>query len=203
VILRDYGDLDARATLDVFLRAIRQTASADYSPEQVAVWARDDIDVESWAAKRTAAGTIVAVVDGVVAGFTDVDGSGYIDMMFVDPRCARRGVASALLARVFDVANERKVDELSVHASVTARPFFERHGFFVIEEQHPIRDGVTMVNFRMSGSVPKIRDSYARGQPSSCSTRCPNASNEGPTWREVGPSLRFESTRHFHSRMTR
>ncbi|HYO17087.1 MAG TPA: GNAT family N-acetyltransferase [Dermatophilaceae bacterium] len=145
----------------MFLRAIRLTASADYSPEQVAVWARNDIDVESWAAKRAAAGTIVAVVDDAVAGFTDVDGSGYIDMMFVDPRCARRGVASALLARVLNVASERKVDDLSVHASVTARPFFERHGFFVIEEQHSIRDGVTMVNFRMSGSVPEIRDSNA------------------------------------------
>jgi putative acetyltransferase len=153
--LRDYGDLDARAALDVFLRAIRHTASADYSPEQVAVWARDDIDVESWAAKRAAAGTIVAVVDDVVAGFTDVDGGGYIDMMFVDPRCARRGVASALLARVFDVASERKVYELSVHASVTARPFFERHGFLVIEEQHPVRDGVSMVNFRMSVRRPR------------------------------------------------
>jgi len=127
------------------------------------VWARDDIDVESWAAKRAAAGTIVAVVDAVVAGFTDFDGSGYIDMLFVDPRFARRGVASALLARVFDVASEREVDELSVHASLTARPFFERHGFVVIEEQHPIRDGVIMVNFRMSGSVPSIRDKNAVG----------------------------------------
>jgi len=155
VILRDYTDRDGRATLDVFLRAIRQTASADYSPEQVAVWARDDIDVDSWAAKRAAAGTIVAVVDDAVAGFTDVDDSGYVDMMFVDPRFARRGVASALLARVFEVASERTVDELSVDASVTARPFFERHGFAVIQEQHWIRDGVPMVNFRMRGAVPR------------------------------------------------
>jgi len=154
VVLRDYADPDGRATLDVFLRAIRQTASEDYSPEQIAVWARDDIDVESWAAKRAAAGTIVAVVDNVVAGFTDVDDSGYVDMMFVDPRFARRGVASALLARVFEVARERKVDELSVHASMTARPFFERHGFVVIQEKHWIRDGVEMVNFWMRSPVP-------------------------------------------------
>lgn len=163
VILRDYESADGQATLDVFLEAIRQTASGDYSPAQIAVWARDDIDVETWAAKRSAAGTIVAVVDDAVAGFTDLDDSGYIDMMFVAPWFARRGIASALLDRVFELASERGVDELSVHASLTARPFFERHGFSVIEEQHPIRDGVTMVNFRMSGRVPEVLDASDAG----------------------------------------
>ena len=56
----------------MFHRAIRETASADYSPEQVAVWADEQVDMEMWKARRAAAGTQVAVVDGEMAGFTDL-----------------------------------------------------------------------------------------------------------------------------------
>jgi putative acetyltransferase len=36
------------------------------------------------------------------------------------------------------------------HASITARPFFEAHGFRVDEVRHPVRNGVTFENFAMS-----------------------------------------------------
>ena len=57
VILRDYRESDGPATLDVFLRAIRVTAARDYTPEQVAAWASDEIDPAGWAARRRAART--------------------------------------------------------------------------------------------------------------------------------------------------
>lgn len=33
--------------------------------------------------------------------------------------------------------------------SITARPFFEHHGFVAVTEQHPVRAGVELVNWRM------------------------------------------------------
>ena len=39
--------------------------------------------------------------------------------------------------------------ELSTHASLTARPFFEAHGFAVVVEQHPVLRGVALTNFVM------------------------------------------------------
>lgn len=147
--LRDYTDADAGATLDVFLRAIRVTAARDYSPEQVAAWAPDDVDPAGWGARRAAARTRVAVRDGVVVGFTDVDAAGYVDMLFVDPAAARTGVARALLDWAVRTARAGGATELTTHASVTARPFFAAHGFEVVAEQHPVRRGVTLTNYRM------------------------------------------------------
>jgi putative acetyltransferase len=149
VQLRDYVDPDAEATLGVFLRAVRVTAARDYTPEQVRAWAPDDVDPAAWAARRAAARTRVAVRDGVVVGFTDVDAAGYVDMLFVDPAAARTGVARAQLDWAVRTARADGAAELTTHASVTARPFFAAHGFELVAEQHPVRRGVTLTNYRM------------------------------------------------------
>lgn len=147
--LRDHGPDDAPATLRVFRRAITVTAARDYTPEQVAAWAPDDIDPDAWADRRAAARTRVAVRDGAVVGFTDVDAAGCVDMLFVDPAAARQGVARALLDWAVRAAAADGATELTTHASITARPFFEAHGFVVVAEQHPVRRGVTLTNYRM------------------------------------------------------
>ncbi|GIG35629.1 GNAT family N-acetyltransferase [Cellulomonas pakistanensis] len=147
--LRPYRPDDAGPTLDVFRRAVRVTAARDYTPEQVEAWAPDDLDAAAWAARRAAARTRVAERDGAVVGFTDVDPAGYVDMLFVDPDAARQGVARALLAWAVETAVADGAAELTTHASVTARPFFEAHGFEVVAEQHPVRRGVELTNYRM------------------------------------------------------
>ncbi|MFD6167112.1 GNAT family N-acetyltransferase [Oerskovia sp. NPDC060287] len=149
MILRAYDESDAEATLRVFLRAVRVTASKDYSPEQIAAWGADDISLDVWAVKRLQTDTVVAVEGDEVLGFSDVDDSGYIDMMFVDPAVTRRGVASALLEHVTRVAREHGAVELTTYASLTARPFFEKHGFVVVEERRPVLRGVSLTNFSM------------------------------------------------------
>jgi putative acetyltransferase len=154
VHLRDYAPADADPTLAVFRRAVRVTAARDYTPEQVAAWAPDDLDPRAWAERRAAARTRVAVLDDAVVGFTDVDAGGYVDMLFVDPAAGGRGVATALLAWAVATARADGADALTVHASVTARPFFARHGFVVEAEQHPVRRGVTLTNYRMRRDLP-------------------------------------------------
>ncbi|WP_188509359.1 GNAT family N-acetyltransferase [Conyzicola nivalis] len=147
--LRRYVPTDAAATLRCFQRAVRGTASRDYDPEQIESWAPGDVDLDAWGRRRASAETWVAERDGEPVGFTDVDDDGYIDMMFVDPDAARTGVASALLQRIVDLANARGCAELSTNASITARPFFERHGFQIVAEQRVERRGSVLTNYRM------------------------------------------------------
>ena len=144
----------AQATLDVFLAAVRTTAAADYAPEQVAAWAPDDLDVEVWGRRRAALRTVVAEVDGRVAGFSDVDADGYVDMMFVAPWAGRTGVGSALLTWAHDEAVRLGATSMTTRASITARPFFEAHGFHVEQEHHPVRRGVTLTNYAMRRLLP-------------------------------------------------
>ena len=133
---RAYAASDAEATLVIFLRAVRETALAHYSPEQVAAWAADSGDLDSWSAARAAVHTQLAIVDGHVAGFTDLNERGYIDMLFVDPDFGRQGIGSALLASMVALARERGLPKLTTFASLTSRPVFERQGFMITGERY-------------------------------------------------------------------
>ena len=134
--LRAYTAADAHAMSVVFLRAVRETARAHYSPEQVEAWAANFGDLASWAAARAAARTHLAIVDGHVAGFIDLNDDGYIDMLFVDPEFGRQGVASALLASVVALARQCGLPALTTFASLTSRPVFERHSFLITGERY-------------------------------------------------------------------
>lgn len=151
--LRPFTSDDGPATLAIFRAAIRVTAAADYSPEQIEAWAGADVTQEQWRAKRASTDTVVAEIDGRVAGFTDLDDSGYLDMLFVDPELTRRGVATALLEWVLAKARDQGIPEIYTHASVTARPFFEHHGFTVTQQRHPVIRGVQLANFVMRRTV--------------------------------------------------
>lgn len=148
--VRPYNRDDSESTLALFLAAITETASADYSAEQIDAWAApQDRDLDDWDAAMQARGSFVATIDAELAGFSDVSHDGYVDMMFVAPTFARRGVARMLLATGEKLAREWGVGELSADVSITARPFFESQGFVVVAEQRPVRRGVSLTNFKM------------------------------------------------------
>lgn len=154
--LRPYTEADAEATLDVFLRAITTTAATDYSPAQIAAWSRpEERSTPEWNSARRATHTLVAVCAAQVIGFADVDATGYIDMMFVDPSVGRRGVGSLLVDALRARALDAGVPELWTNASVTARPFFEHHGFVVAATQHPVVGGVSLTNYRMVAVIDR------------------------------------------------
>ena len=153
LVIRPHLASDAAASLEVFYASIRITAAADYSPKQIEAWASPEIDVSGWTTKRMARTTMVAVIDDTVVGFIDVDAQGYIDMLFVHPNQARRGVGAALLAWAVARAAQLGATSLDTHASLTARPFFESHGFIVVGERQPIIRGVALQNFVMSRPI--------------------------------------------------
>jgi putative acetyltransferase len=117
VDLREYTDADAEATLTVFLRAIRERAAGDYSPDQTAAWAAEHGDLAAWAACRAAAHTQVAIIDGRVVGFTDLADDGYLDMLFLDPDFGRQGVATSMLAATITLARQRGTIALTTYAT--------------------------------------------------------------------------------------
>ncbi|MBK9697566.1 MAG: GNAT family N-acetyltransferase [Propionibacteriaceae bacterium] len=152
--VRPFVAADTIPTWEVFHAAVHQTAIADYSPEQVAAWAPDSVDVALWRQRRLRSWTFVAVVDGEVVGFSDVTQTGLLDMLFVHPDYGRQGVARVLVTRVIDQARALGLEELHTLASRTARPAFEAFGFVVDRSNDPnwIR-GHNLPNYTMHLSL--------------------------------------------------
>ena len=147
--IRDYQDSDCEALADIFTRAVRQIARRDYSPAQIAAWAPEMRDMDKFAALRSTKPTFVAEYKGQVAGFTDLDGEGHIDMFYVNPNFQRRGVGSAMLRFVTARAQTERCKRLYGEVSITARPVFERHGFKVLTYQTVETNGQSLGNYRM------------------------------------------------------
>ncbi|MFT4185595.1 MAG: GNAT family N-acetyltransferase [Rhizobium sp.] len=146
--IRAYDAADAGATIDIFLRAIREVASKDYTPAQIEAWAKVD-DAEVWAQWRASRPTWIAVLDSTPVGFSDLKPDGCLDMMFVHPDHQGKGVAGLLLATVEKAAREQGLRRIFTEASLTARPFFERRGFVVLAAQTVEKRGQRLANFRM------------------------------------------------------
>jgi putative acetyltransferase len=146
-VIGRYEAADLDAVMSVFLRSVRGVASRDYDAGQIAAWAQVDRDV--WSRRRLDRPTWVALLDDVIAGFIDLERTGHVDMLFVDPASQRRGVASALLDTVENAARVQRLAVLDTDASITARPFFEKHGFQVVRSQDVALRGQRLTNFRM------------------------------------------------------
>jgi putative acetyltransferase len=147
--IRDYQNADSEMLADIFTRAVHQIAKRDYSPAQIAAWAPKERDMAAFASQRSAKPTFVAEYDGQVAGFTDLDGEGHIDMFYVSPDFQRRGVGSAMLRFVTARAQSERCKRLHGEISITARPVFERHGFKVLAYQTVETNGQALGNYRM------------------------------------------------------
>ena len=57
-----------------------------------------------------------------------------------------QGVASAICERL-EVSIT--TDKITTHASITAKPFFEKRGYRVVKEQQVIRNAVCLTNYLM------------------------------------------------------
>lgn len=143
MLIRCYRESDFPALCQIFLRAIHETASQHYSPSQIAAWAQ--VDEARWRQKMAESRVLVATVDARPVGFITAMGND-IDLLFVAPDYSRQGVASALLDALFA---QIPTGTLTVEASITARPCFERHGFVIVAEQEVQARGETFVNYRM------------------------------------------------------
>lgn len=145
--IRRYEPGDLWQVTALFYDTVHTVNAADYSPEQLDAWADGAPDLDRWNGSLLAHHSLVAVEGrDLIVGFGDIDGTGYLDRLYVHKDRQGLGIATALCDRL-----ERAVDApvLTTHASITARPFFEGRGYRVLREQRVERHGVQMTNYVM------------------------------------------------------
>lgn len=84
----------------------------------------------------------MAVVNGMIVGFGDIDNTGYVDHLFTHKDYQGKGMASTICNALENHAVENGMLVMSTHASITAKRFFERRGYEVIKEQQVERRGI-------------------------------------------------------------
>lgn len=147
--IRNYSPDRADEIADLYHRAVHAIDPAVYPAAQQEAWAPTPPDYGSWSRRLASKQPFMAVIDGRVAGFIELEVDGHIDCLYTHPDFQGQGVASALYAHLVREARVRGVTRLYVEASLVAKPFFERRGFSVLHRNEVERNGVRLVNFSM------------------------------------------------------
>ena len=145
MILRKYNSTDCEQLAELFYDTVHTVNAEDYTEEQLNVWATGQIDLEEWNASFEKNHTVIAVEEDKIVGFGDMDKTGYLDRLYVHKDYQRMGIASSIC----DELEKHFSSSFTTHASITARPFFEKRGYTVVKEQQVERGGILLTNFVM------------------------------------------------------
>ncbi|MEG0380890.1 MAG: GNAT family N-acetyltransferase, partial [Kurthia sp.] len=81
--------------------------------------------------------------------FADLTLDGYIDRIYVHKDYQNQKIASQLLEKLEGEAYQLGLMNLETDASVTALPFFSKHGFQIRSENIVMRKNVQLPNYSM------------------------------------------------------
>lgn len=153
ILIREYNPSDCKRITELFYDTVHKINIKDYDEKQIEAWAGQIPDIEVWNRSFLEHFTVVALIDGEIAGFGDMDKNGYLDRLYVDSRHQGEGIASAICD---SLENRVKAKEYTTFASITAKGFFEKRGYITERENFVNRNGIILKNYFMTKSSSEI-----------------------------------------------
>ena len=145
---------DAPIMATIFFDAVHEGTKDHYTEAQRRAWGGSAPIPDRW---RHTIGDMIGFIaeeNGQPLGFMTIDAERFIDLAFVSPSVSGRGVGYQLYNAVEEKAHDLGAPVLRTEASKAAKPFFERQGWFVIEEQIVVKQGgVPLTNFKMQKTL--------------------------------------------------
>lgn len=145
MIIREYQSSDCEELTKLFYNTVHTVNAKDYTEEELDAWATGQVDLNKWDQSLREHYSIVAVENEMLVGFGDIDKSGYLDHLFVHADYQGKGIGTMICYQLEQAVS----GNIITHASITARPFFEKRGYRVVKEQQVERQGVFLTNFEM------------------------------------------------------
>jgi putative acetyltransferase len=127
--LRPFLLSDTPLLAEIFRASIAELTSDDYTEAQQAAWMASAGDEAAFGERLTGELTLVATIEGAAVGFAALTGGDVIDMLYVHPAVAGRGIGAQLCDAIERLAAARGAAKLTADASDTALGFFTRRGF--------------------------------------------------------------------------
>lgn len=146
VIIREYRSSDCKYLAELFYQTVHSINAKDYTDQQLNVWANGNVNISEWNQSLSANFSLVAMKGGIIAGFGDIDKTGYLDRLYVHKDYQNQGIATAICEKL-ELAFG--VSKITTHASITAKPFFLHRGYNIIKEQQVIRSNISLTNYIM------------------------------------------------------
>ncbi|MBW4691849.1 MAG: GNAT family N-acetyltransferase [Lyngbya sp. HA4199-MV5] len=147
--IRLFEKEDVEKVARLFHETVREINCRDYSSAQVNAWAPDDIHFRAWETICSSHFTYVADDEGAIAGFGELEPNGHIGCFYCHKDYQGCGVGRRIYQAIEAKALALGLNHLMVEASITAKPFFQRMGFSMVQEQEVSCRGKRFINYRM------------------------------------------------------
>ena len=147
--IREATVKDLKQLQELYVGTITTVNAKDYTPEQIAEWASTATRTESLINKLTTQYFYVAEENYQITGFASLENSGHLDMMYVHKDFQNKGIATQLLNTIIKKARSLGAATIDTDASKTARPFFEKHGFTLVQQQTVYINNTGLINYKM------------------------------------------------------
>ena len=123
----------------------------DYSQAEVEDWASCGDNLANIKDMIKTHYFIVAVnQQSEIVGFSSITPQGYLHSMFVHKDFQGKGIAIMLLNEIEQYPITNGIMRITSEVSLTARPFFEKRGYIVEEEQKRKANQLSLTNFWMA-----------------------------------------------------
>ena len=144
---------DLPLLIEMFVASVTELAADDYDEEELAAWASAADDEMAFGERLKPMLTLIAFVDGEPAGFVSLKDNAAVHMLYVAPDHAGQGVGTALVQATETLALRRGAKALSVDASDTATPLFEKLGYVAQRRNTVDLGGVWLANTTMTKTL--------------------------------------------------
>jgi putative acetyltransferase len=151
--LRPFLPTDTPVLAAIFIAAIKELTGDDYNTEQQEAWASVADDEVTFGKKLAGELTLIATLGNAPVGFASLKGKDHIDMLYVHPSAAGKGVASALCDALEKLAGGRGATSLTVEASDNAQDFFRKRGYVARQRNTVTVNGEWLANTTMQKTL--------------------------------------------------
>jgi putative acetyltransferase len=144
---------DVPLLTEIFRASIEELTCEDYSDAQRAAWAALAEDQAAFGARLASQLTLLGTMGGAPVGFASLKEPDQIDMLYVHPAAAGRGVGAMLIEALEKLAAARGAKRLTADVSDSAHDFFKQRGFVPQQRNTVERSGEWLANTTMAKTL--------------------------------------------------
>lgn len=147
VEIRRYDFEDAEAHAKVHRESVKGLASEDYPEEVIDEWSKKEPEDSPLDEEKE---RFVAEEDGCIVGFSDYNRkTSELSGLYVKPDYTGKGVGEKLLRKAEQDARDNGLNHLWCESTITARGFYRKHGYELVEKTSHELEDVEMKVYRM------------------------------------------------------
>lgn len=141
---------DVGIITQLFRDTIQNINSIDYPVDEIDDWSSWWTDHDKWKERIKEQYFVKAMIEDRIVGFSSLATDGYLDFMFTHKDHQGKGVAGNLIRKIEKKAKEQGNNLIYSDVSITAKGFFERHGYVVEKQQFKKSRNKELINYRMT-----------------------------------------------------